>query len=314
MRRLAVEAARLVIVHNQWLAEQIREEQPDARVEVVEMGVPASVADQDARARVRERHGIPPDAMVFLALGGVTPEKRVGPALKALAAIADAVPHARLLLVGDAVAHCDPMADARTLGIADRVVVTGFVPDAEVADYLAAADVCLCMRWPSSRETSAAWLRCLAGGQPTIITDLVHMVDIPSYDPRSWMLLHAPALRDTDALQAGVEPACVSVDILDEDHSLRLAMRRLATDRRLRSSLGRRAHELWAERFTLARMVERYKQLIAVGLGAPGPDAGLLERWPEHVLVDGRQHAVQVLREMGLPESRIAELWRGTPS
>jgi glycosyltransferase involved in cell wall biosynthesis len=311
MRRLVVDAARLVIVHNQWLAEQIRGEQPDAQVELVEMGVPASVADPGARARIRQRHRIPPDAMVFLGLGGVTPEKRIGPALKALAAIARTVPEARLLLVGDAVEHCNPEADARALGVADRVTVAGFVPDAEVPDYLAAADVCLCMRWPSSRETSAAWLRCLAGGQPTIITDLVHTVDIPAYDPRSWTLLYAP--RESDEPGAASEPACVSVDILDEDHSLSLAMRRLATDPRLRSSLGRQARELWAERFTLLQMVGRYREVITAALDAPGPSPTRRARWPDHLLVDGTQHAVQVLRELGLPESRIAELWRSTP-
>ena len=39
----------------------------------------------------------------------------------------------------------------------------------------AAADICACLRWPTNRETSASWLRCLAAGRPTIVTDLAHL-------------------------------------------------------------------------------------------------------------------------------------------
>src|SRR5262245_16797459 len=87
MRRLIVDTARCVLVHNQWLAEQIRDEQPHVRVDVLEMGVPAREAGIDARPRVRGRHGLGADDIVFLALGGITPEKRIGPALRSLAAV-----------------------------------------------------------------------------------------------------------------------------------------------------------------------------------------------------------------------------------
>ena len=52
----------------------------------------------------------------------------------------------------------------------------------------ASTDVCLCLRWPTARETSASWLRCLAAGKPTIVTDLVHTADVAVLDPRSWTL------------------------------------------------------------------------------------------------------------------------------
>jgi hypothetical protein len=60
-------------------------------------------------------------------------------------------------------------------------------------------------------------------------------------------------------------------------------------------------------------MVGRYREVITAALDAPGPSPTRRARWPDHLLVDGTQHAVQVLRELGLPESRIAELWRSTP-
>ncbi len=152
-----------------------------------------------------------------------------------------------------------------------RVTFAGYLADDEIDDYLAASDVCLCMRWPTSRETSASWLRCLAAGKPTISTDLVHTVDVPTLDPRDWSVLDARLKsRPTDTKSVGpvaksAGPVGVSIDILDEDHSLKLAVRRLASDEKLRVSLGSNAHALWAERFRLERMVAGYQEAISRG-------------------------------------------------
>ncbi len=309
MRRVVVESARMVAVHNHWLAEEIRADHPDARVSVVEMGVPASTPAPDARATIRARHGIPEEATVFAALGEITPEKRIPEAIRQLAAISSELPHVRLLIAGSAAGHYDALADARRHGVADRVTVAGYVPHDAIADYLEAADVCLCLRWPTSRETSAAWLRCLAAGRPTIVTDLAHTADVPAYDPRSWTVLHAAATR-TDALGWPLrdEPVCISLDILDEEHSLRLAMQRLAADPRLRARLGREARDVWARRFTLDRMVAGYRDLLETALSTPLPAAPRPDL-PAHFRADGTEHAAELLREAGLSDVNIAELW-----
>lgn len=285
MRRVVLRRARLTMVHNRWLAGDIEETEPGARVTVVEMGVPAAAPADDARERVRSRHGISLDAVLFVAFGKVTPEKRISQAIHALAAIADAAPESRLLLAGETVDYYDPLEEARRLGVADRVIVAGFVADDEVDDYLAASDVCLCLRWPSSRETSASWLRCLAAGRPSIVTDLVHTADVATLDPRSW--------ADVEA------PACVGIDIMDEDHSLRLAMRRLASDARLRAALGRQARELWGRRFTLDAMIEGYRKTIDEAAAAPPPDISAQSPLPPHLLADGSELTHRLLAQMG---------------
>ena len=53
----------------------------------------------------------------------------------------------------------------------------------------------------------------------------------------------------------------MSIDILDEDHSLKLAIRRLATDEKLRVMLGSNARALWSERFRLEGMVAGYQRV-----------------------------------------------------
>ena len=300
MLRIVVESSRRVLVHNEWLADRIREAHPGAAVDVVEMGVPEPTPRDGAREQFRAKHGIAADAIVFTAFGKVTPEKRVREAMRAMASISQAVPQAHLLVAGETVEYYDLEADAAALGIADRVTFVGYVADEEIDEYLAASDVCLCMRWPTSRETSASWLRCLAAGKPTISTDLVHMADVPTVDPRDWSVLEARLKsRPTGKTLAG--PVGVSIDILDEDHSLKLALRRLATDEALRASLGRNASVLWSQRFRIEQMASGYRGIIERALAAPPRDPSGRTDLPGHLRANGTEHARQLLRDAGLP-------------
>jgi glycosyltransferase involved in cell wall biosynthesis len=261
----------------------------------VEPGVDPVIADKARRAACRARHGIAPDAVVLAAFGLVTPEKRISQALHVLPDVARVVPSVQLLLVGETAPHYDVLAEARTLGVDDRITITGYVPDEELPTYLAIADVCLCLRWPTGRETSASWLRALAAGRPTIITDLAHTDEIPSLDPRTWLL--QPAGSGDAAAEPSPRAACVSIDILDERHSLGLAMRRLATDAALRDRLGYAARAFWEDHHTLACMVEDYERAIARTLELPvRRPAGL----PAHLLEDGTAQVRQMVKALGV--------------
>ena len=338
MLRIVVESSRAVLVHNEWQAEQIRDAHRDTPVHVVNMGVPQAAPAADARRRMRARHGIPDEAVVFTAFGKATPEKRVREATRALASMAYAVPHAHLLVAGETVEYYNIEEEAAALGIAGRVTVAGYVADAEIDDYLEASDVCLCMRWPTSRETSASWLRCLAAGKPTISTDLVHTTDVPTLDPRDWSVLAGLKASATNKVKAGAtnevkagatnevkagatnevkagatnevkagatnekdetaKPVGVSIDILDEDHSLKLALRRLATDEKLRATLGSNGRTLWAQRFRLEQMAAGYQETIVRVLQTKSNGPGIRRILPPHLRSSGTEHADALVKEI----------------
>jgi glycosyltransferase involved in cell wall biosynthesis len=231
--------------------------------------------EREARARrdVRAKYGIDADAILFGCFGGLTPEKRIPQILAALAATIAYAPSARLLLAGARAAHYDPAADAAGHGVSDRVVFTGYLEDDEaLTDHIAACDVSLNLRWPTARETSGPWLRALAAGKATVITDLAHLSDVPSLDPRTW--------RARVAGDARLPPpaSTIAIDILDEDHSLRLAMRRLATDADLRATLGRAAREYWRTEHSPEVMVADYERVMKTAAdardGSPAAGAG----------------------------------------
>ena len=284
MVRALADTAALVAVHGEGTRRELMNAlQPgsyDDRLVSIRLGhgEPLSAErERAARRRIRGRYRISEDAVVFGVFGGLTPEKRIPQILTAFAAIAPAMPGAALLLAGAPASYYDLAADVAAHGLQDHVTITGYVEsEADFTDHLAACDVSLNLRWPTARETSGPWLRALAAGRASIITDLVHLADVPSLDPRTW----APTTSNSPS------PFCVSIDILDEDHSLRLAMRRLANDAGFRAELGRAAQEWWRREHSIAAMTDDYERVMrqAAARSIEPRRAAL----PAHLRDDGR--------------------------
>ena len=271
-----------------------------------------------ARAEIRLRYDIAPDAIVFGSFGGMTPEKRLPQILAALRATLRHAPNAHLLLAGARAAHYDVAAGIAALDLQRHVTVAGYLErDADLTDHLAACDVSLNLRWPTARETSGPWLRALAAARPTIVTDLVHLADVPSFDPRTWTVSAVSTTDDRrptaddrrhtiDGRTSDFGPRtsdlgprhaiAVAIDILDEDHSLRLAMRRLAEDAALRAELGAAAREWWQREHAVEVMVGDYERAIAAAMARPDPDATL----PPHMRNGGDGRLRTILSAFGL--------------
>ncbi len=326
MTRLVVEASRLAAVHTAQIAAGLRDAIPGAAVEQIRLGHGVDVGPEreaKARRRIRARYAIASEAILFGCFGGLTPEKRIPQILDAFAALLPYSPAARLMLAGAAASHYDVAGDVARRGLQDSVTITGYLErDDDLTDCIAACDVALNLRWPTAREMSGPWLRCLAARKPTVVVDLAHMTEFASLDPRTWTVntsnpeprapnpeprtANPPPSRamgearfgeaapelvhgDTQPAEAG-DPITIAIDILDEDHSLRLAMRRLASDAELRASLGRAGHAWWKQEHALEPMLEDYRRVIAMARRRPAPAVDL----PRHLLDTGDR----VLREI----------------
>ena len=300
MTRLIVEASRLTAAHARLSLEALREASPRAALDTIRLGhggrLPAERIAA-ARQRVRTRHGIADTSVLFAVCGGLTPEKRLPQVLKAFAALLPFEPDVHLLLAGAPAGHYDLAADVERLGLPATVSITGYLEDEEAfTDTVAACDVSLNLRWPSAREVSGPWLRALASGKPTVTLDLAHTADVPALDPRTWTIAHASLSTD-----ATPDPVTVAVDLLDEDHSLRLAMRRLAADADLRARLGRAASAHWETWHSTDGMIADYERVIARALEAAVPKVAL----PAHLRADGSARLRALLEPFGMG----ADLW-----
>lgn len=288
MTALVVRASRLTAVHSPLLAEPLRRESPDGAVEAIRLGHGERISAARAaaaRAAIRGRYGIGSSSLVFGVFGGLSPEKRLPQVLDAFAYLLGQHADAHLMLVGAPARHYDVATDVERRPIRASVILTGSLDEQDFTDHLIACDIVVNLRWPTAREMSGPWLRALAAGLPTITMDLAHTADVPALDPRSWTLIHtgAPAER--------IDPVTVAVDVLDEDHSLRLAMRGLAADLELRMRLSTAAAAYWEKEHSQERMVADYERVIQRAIETPDPRPPL----PAHLTSDGMERLRSIL-------------------
>jgi glycosyltransferase involved in cell wall biosynthesis len=253
--RLPVEASRTVAVHNRFTADAVRAEVPGALVLEAPMPVSRFEVDKRAVRALRERLGFGPEHVVVGVFGLLTPEKRVASVARALARAAQSDDRLRLLLVGPVPDRARLDADLGRLGLLGRTVVSGRVPLAELAALIEAADVVAHLRYPSARETSAALLRVLAQGRPTLVSDLEHQAELP-------------------------DDVVLRIDVADEDSALETGLRRLAGDSALRERLSRTAAAYVAREHAPSRVASAWEAVFETARQAPAPAAR--PGWPRH--------------------------------
>jgi glycosyltransferase involved in cell wall biosynthesis len=234
---------------------------------------------------VRKRHGIPADACVIGAFGGITPEKRIPQLLEGVAVSSHASLH--VLLVGPRAAHYDVEADVRRHDLASRVHLAGYVADEELPSYVHACDVCWCLRWPSNGETSASWLRCLGAGRPTLITALAQLQDVPSLPVNADGLASVSTIGDAVA---------IAIDPMDERRDVGHALDLLARDAALRLALGANARARWARLHTLPQMASAYLHALDETVRRPSPEATV----PAHLRDEATGTVERILAAAGV--------------
>lgn len=209
IERRVVEASDRVVVGSEFARRQLREEL-GARVEhvdVVPYGVDGRFAPRPPRPDLRARYGLG-EHPVVLFFGGLKPRKNLHLLLDVWTRVAAEAPAARLLIAGGGAMLDELRARAIRLGLAERVVFTGYVPEAEKTDVFNLADVFF---FPSAMEgfgltvaeAMASGLAVVAsdrGSIPEVVADgesgFVCDPERPeSFVTRLVTLLRDPALR-----------------------------------------------------------------------------------------------------------------------
>jgi glycosyltransferase involved in cell wall biosynthesis len=252
--RLPVESSRVTAVHNEYMACAIRDEVPDAAVRVVPMPVRRQPVAAEARERTRLRYGLSPETVVVGCFGLMTREKQIETVARAVARAAAHVPQLRLLLVGPIPEGSELEARLSALGVTGRSTIAGRVPFDDLPAHMEAADLVVHLRYPTARETSAALLRVLAQGRPTVISDLEHLATIP-------------------------DDAVVRADLADEEGAVTRAILRLAETARQRERLGRAARAYAEREHSPAACLSAYEEALEAARARPDPEP---HDWPRH--------------------------------
>jgi hypothetical protein len=256
MLRAPLLASRLVAVPHESVAENLRNDYPEARIRHLPVGVPAS--------------GMSP----------LPPGDRT-----------------RFGFIHNG--------DDRQVGILERAAQrarAGGAPVALIVDRDArrvfhASDVVLALHWPSEGHPLVDAVATMAARRVPVVFDTLETADWPSLDPQTWQP-RGPALRGRPFDAAQGRPICVSIDLRDEEHSLMLAMRRLAADEELRRKTADAAWAWWRTEATVERTTTAFEALLEEALSLPPPQRPA--DWPPHLTADGTEGAREILAEIGV--------------
>jgi glycosyltransferase involved in cell wall biosynthesis len=157
---------------------------------------------------LRQKLGLPFDAFVIGKIGRLAPLKGHEDLLMAAAELVKTEPRARLLFVGGGPLQDQIERKAKSMGLADKVTLTGLVLPSEVAQYTGIMD---CLAHLSYREAvSRALPQALAAAKPVVAYDfdgadevcldgqtgfLVRSGDVPSVARRLLALAKSSELR-----------------------------------------------------------------------------------------------------------------------
>ena len=201
------------------------------KVLVLPNAVSAESLDQPASgSAVREKLGLQ-DAIIVGFVGWFVPWHRLDLLLEQVASLAIAEPRLHLLLVGDGALGEALEQQAVQLGIRERIVFTGAVPHAHVADYIAAMDICV-VPHSNAYRSPIKLFEFMARGRAVL----------------------APRTEPVESVITDNENGL----LFDPEHPKELGaqMKRLAVDNALRKRLGAQAREDLRDRHTWQRNAE----------------------------------------------------------
>jgi glycosyltransferase involved in cell wall biosynthesis len=167
VRRAVAAASRVLCVSATTAADLAgRLDVPADRVDVTPLGTDLRPASAERVEQVRRRLGL--DGPYLLGLGTVEPRKDLPTLVRAFAALAGELPH-RLVLAGLAGWGAGALAAAvAASGVADRILLPGYVPEADKAALFTGADV---FAYPSRYEGfGLPVVEAMACGTPVVTT------------------------------------------------------------------------------------------------------------------------------------------------
>ena len=240
-RRLGLAAAHRLVVPSERLEAIARKAwaQPAGKVVRIANGIALS---RYAAPPVVAIPGLDkrPGEVVIGTVAGLRPVKNLPRMVRAFAAMTSR--EARLVIVGTGPESERIAAEARSLGVADRLLMPGFLSDP--AGWIGRFDIFALSS--DSEQFPISLVEAMAAGLPAVATAVGDVVQMVAEDNKPLIV------------EAGDEPAFAA------------ALDTLAQRPDLRRAIGRANREKAGEEYDEARMVERYGRLYGEAIGRPG--------------------------------------------
>jgi glycosyltransferase involved in cell wall biosynthesis len=239
-RRLGLPAAFRLVVPSERLEKiALREwRQPSERMERIANGIPV------ARYRAGPQADIPglvraEGEIVIGTAAGLRAVKNLPRLVRALAAMT--AKNARLVIVGEGPESERIAAEARRLGVADRLVLSGFLADP--ARWIGRFDIFALSS--DSEQFPISLIEAMAAGLPAVSTDVGDVAAMLSADNRPLVV----AREDEAGFAAALDSLAARAD--------------------LRKAIGRANREKAAAEYDEERMIGSYAALYGAAIGRP---------------------------------------------
>ena len=176
MLRRLLDHTRACIVHNRYAERLVRLKGFGGAIGVVPHG--AEVRTVDA-AEYRRRLGLEEETPLVAVFGYQRPDKQIWDCLLMFKELADALPDARLLILGERHPQVPIEEGVRDLGLQDRVLVRGHQTLEDFDGFLAAASVVLNLRQATFGESSGTMMRAFGLGKAVVASNAGGVLDLP---------------------------------------------------------------------------------------------------------------------------------------
>lgn len=176
MTRRALESARGVIAHSQFMVDEMRAAGFDGPIARIPHGAWIPEASRNAW---RYRLGIDESTPLIGVFGFLKPYKRIAESLRAFRRLLRVTPAAKMILVGEPHPDFPLQPLIHSLGLSAAVRVMGFTPIEDFTGYMAACDIVLNLRYPTVGESSGSLLRALGLGKAVLVSDVGAFREFP---------------------------------------------------------------------------------------------------------------------------------------
>ncbi|MBY0074707.1 glycosyltransferase [Priestia aryabhattai] len=230
-----------ILVHSHYTAEKLSALYSNIPVLRIPMGIPDNIIKTNPLT-IRKKYNCG-DCVIISAFGIVAHTKRI---VELIVSYTHALKHfnsnTKLFIVGKnaldspSQSFIDDLIEANNLQ--ERIIFHGEVPAEEYNELLSISDLVVSLRYPQKGETSAALMRAIAAGKPTIATDIGTFSEIP-------------------------DEMCLKISYgVNEIPELVKALVKLVDDPGLRIKMGHKAFEYFDRNHRLEHVAIKYKEAI----------------------------------------------------
>jgi glycosyltransferase involved in cell wall biosynthesis len=206
-----VESSLCVIVHSDWAAQFVRNENKTVPIHVIPHFCDDYVDAAEREGRIltaRDQHGISKESFVVSHFGFVTESKQVDFLIKICLLLQEKLDlH---LLIAGAGSRDLLSTEKSNLSLIRKKTIVNHLPERMLNDSILASNLISLLRYPSSGETSGIGARCLAMGRPVICFDYYAYSDFPRD-----VAIHIPVdTFDTEAAAEAILAAVTSPEFM----------------------------------------------------------------------------------------------------